>query len=323
MYGALFLGSASTIPFVAQAVEICKMFGTGVIAATAWIHLLPDAFSQFSNPCLQGYWNFYGTNYVGLFGLISAFIVQLVEMGIGAHGDIGQSPDLPQTTSELNDHIVVSSRTDMELTLPDRSVLKDEDKLGKLAQRLQTIVLEGGILTHSIIIGITLGVTPDDGFTTLLIAICFHQVRPRSRTSRAPAACRPARAPALAGPPDIRVSAGFRGHGARGPPRRHRPAPQVPGPPRHPLPAHHPAGHRPGSRPPLLVQRQLAEAIVAQGILDSLSAGILMYNTYAELIGSRINHNPALHRHPLPFRASCFLAMYLGAAARAVVGIWA
>ena len=64
-------------------------------------------------------------------------------------------------------------------------------------------------------------------------------------------------------------------------------------------------------------------AIVAQGILDSLSAGILMYNTYAELIGSRINRNPAFHRYSLPFRASCFLAMYLGAAAMAVIGIWA
>ena len=48
-----------------------------------------------------------------------------------------------------------------------------------------------------------------------------------------------------------------------------------------------------------------------------------MYNTYAELIGSRINRNPAFHRYSLPFRASCFLAMYLGAAAMAVIGIWA
>ena len=182
MFGALFLGSASTLPSVEQAIQIFKMFGTGVIAATAWIHLLPDAFSQFSSPCLQGYWNVYGTNYVGLFGLTSAFLVQLVEMGIGAHGDTGQALDLPPPTSELNEHVIVGSLTHIELALPDRPVVESGDKLGKVAQRLQTIVLEGGILTHSIIIGITLGVTPDVGFTTLLIAICFHQVRHRSRT---------------------------------------------------------------------------------------------------------------------------------------------
>ena len=65
--------------WVAQMLQILKMFGIGVIAATAWIHILPDAFEQFANPCLEGHWTLYGTSYVGLFGLFSAFMVQLIE----------------------------------------------------------------------------------------------------------------------------------------------------------------------------------------------------------------------------------------------------
>jgi zinc transporter 1/2/3 len=39
------------------------------------------------------------------------------------------------------------------------------------------IMLEVGILIHSFIIGITLGVVDNDGYTALLIAMAFHQVR--------------------------------------------------------------------------------------------------------------------------------------------------
>ena len=66
--------------------QILKMFGVGVIAATAWIHILPDAFEQFANPCLEGHWTIYGTSYVGLFALFSAFMAQLIEFAGIAFG---------------------------------------------------------------------------------------------------------------------------------------------------------------------------------------------------------------------------------------------
>jgi solute carrier family 39 (zinc transporter), member 1/2/3 len=43
-------------------------------------------------------------------------------------------------------------------------------------KKLTVIILESGILFHSFIIGLTLGITPDDEFTTLLIAISVHQL---------------------------------------------------------------------------------------------------------------------------------------------------
>ncbi|KAI9325241.1 hypothetical protein DFJ73DRAFT_784408, partial [Zopfochytrium polystomum] len=79
IFGTLTLGNARRMTSTAIALQLFKLFGIGVIAATAWIHLLPDAFSQFGNPCLSGGWENYGTAYVGLFGLIAAFITQILE----------------------------------------------------------------------------------------------------------------------------------------------------------------------------------------------------------------------------------------------------
>ena len=48
MSGALYLGSVASSSMIENALQLFKMLGTGVIAATAWTHFLPDAFSQFS-----------------------------------------------------------------------------------------------------------------------------------------------------------------------------------------------------------------------------------------------------------------------------------
>jgi len=42
-------------------------------------------------------------------------------------------------------------------------------------QKWQVLILEAGILFHSIMIGVTLGATGGSGWTTLLIVIVFHQ----------------------------------------------------------------------------------------------------------------------------------------------------
>ena len=62
----------ATRVFVQKVLQLCKMFGIGIIAGTAWIHLLPDAFGQFSDPCLPEWWAIYGTNWVGFCNSYSA-----------------------------------------------------------------------------------------------------------------------------------------------------------------------------------------------------------------------------------------------------------
>lgn len=44
------------------------------------------------------------------------------------------------------------------------------------ASKLSMYLVEAGIVMHSILIGLALGVASGSEFTTLLIAISFHQV---------------------------------------------------------------------------------------------------------------------------------------------------
>ncbi|KAJ3255141.1 high-affinity Zn(2+) transporter zrt1 [Boothiomyces macroporosus] len=273
------------LPIIGNVLQLLKMFGIGIIVSTAWIHLLPDAFSQFSNPCLSVGWQSYGTNYVGLFGVAASFMVQLLELASSQHTH--------QHEYEYKDNetaTVVQPAGETVFVLVDGTSAVKE-KVEHAPKKFQTVILESGILVHSLIIGLTLGVTPDSGFSTLLAAICFHQMFEGMAlgvlVSNAEF--------------DIRgkVLLGIM------------------------YPLTTPIGIAVG----IAIRNQFNEnndsVILAQGILDSISAGILFYNSYAELISNEINHSPSFKRYAKGFKTMCFFSMYLGAAAMAVVGIWA
>ena len=62
---------------------------------------------------------------------------------------------------------------------------------------------------------------------------------------------------------------------------------------------------------------------LAQAILDSLAAGILLYNAFISLIAVEINHNSQFRHSNLSYKLTCFVSMYTGAALMAVLGMWA
>lgn len=55
-------------------------FGTGVLIATAFVHLLPTAFTSLNNPCLSGFWTTDYPAMPGAIALAGIFLVTLVEM---------------------------------------------------------------------------------------------------------------------------------------------------------------------------------------------------------------------------------------------------
>jgi zinc transporter 1/2/3 len=65
------------------------------------------------------------------------------------------------------------------------------------------------------------------------------------------------------------------------------------------------------------------KSLLTQGILDSLSAGILFYNGYVELMAFEMNRNAVFRAHNGVRKAALFFAVYLGAAIMAVIGLWA
>ncbi|CRK11202.1 Zinc-regulated transporter 2 like protein [Verticillium longisporum] len=121
---------------------IIKQFGTGVIISTAFVHLYTHAQLMFANPCL-GSLGFEGTtSSIVMAGIFLSFLVEYIGQRIIkrklAGGPDAKSWFRPETVSIM--------------------------------------VLEAGILFHSILIGITLVVTGDSFFRTLFIVIIFHQM---------------------------------------------------------------------------------------------------------------------------------------------------
>lgn len=66
-----------------------------------------------------------------------------------------------------------------------------------------------------------------------------------------------------------------------------------------------------------------SSSVLASAILDSLSAGILLYNAYISLMALEINHNVQFRQQPFVRKTICFLSMYVGAGLMALIGEWA
>ncbi|CUS08916.1 unnamed protein product [Tuber aestivum] len=268
-----------------------RHFGTGVLIATAFVHLLPTAFISLTDPCLPGFWNDKYPAMAGAIAMMAVFFVTIVEMvftrglckgncsdtdkrdarleagntccdsqdaneeyggtdgagrkrsdggrlggeGMGGKGGLGGmgfgmagkrrsrshsfgqrlqkyeemeekgrqkevSPTAKNNDSSLTvvgtpgagDAILEMTNTyesqeesvieyespgrvavDAFKTLPGATQLTPEQVHKKAL--LQCVLLEMGILFHSVFIGMALSVTGGPGFVILLIAIIFHQ----------------------------------------------------------------------------------------------------------------------------------------------------
>lgn len=243
-------------------VFISQHFGTGVLIATAFVHLLPTAFMSLTDPCLPYFWSRGYRPTAGLIAMTSALIVVAIEMflttrGAGhshSHGweeedssrlssptlgssqgpytQIGQQPELKKPsrskppsiylhhsgstenlvngasplmeftpriaeTNNQDEHSDDGNESDLDLneldpteaqivqspqpedleTLsrngnPENQTPEQEEQRRQL---LQCMLLEAGILFHSVFIGMAISVSTGTPFVIFLIAIAFHQ----------------------------------------------------------------------------------------------------------------------------------------------------
>ncbi|KAI0814014.1 hypothetical protein GGR55DRAFT_701764 [Xylaria sp. FL0064] len=115
---------------------VLKQFGTGVVIATALVHLFTHASLMFANECL-GELQYEATSAsVVLAGLFIAFLVEQASHRV-ARKYWSQTPNSDDVVSVM--------------------------------------VLEAGIIFHSLLVGLTLVVAGDSVFITLFIVIVFHQ----------------------------------------------------------------------------------------------------------------------------------------------------
>jgi zinc transporter 1/2/3 len=179
---------------------ISALVGTGVLLATAFVHLLPEAMENFDSPCLDEGWKQYGA-FAGVFCMISSFGLQLLELAAVSNVDRliekkeQKARDCEEPICETTDctpaNTTASIGSSTTQTIPEKTdghqhhhhhhhhghshsagLLEDENAF----KDINTVILELGIVMHSIIIGITLANTQSTEFITLLIALVFHQV---------------------------------------------------------------------------------------------------------------------------------------------------
>ncbi|PVG01035.1 Zinc/iron permease [Serendipita vermifera] len=160
---------------------IMKHFGTGVLIATSFCHLLPTAFGSLLNPCLDpnSVWGKYPAmaGAIAMGGLFVVVTVQLVFAEL--HGP----ENFHHHRSAIVDGPVMTNDGSTTSTPATANPVPEERKDERLALAkaeedgafLRVALLEMGILFHSVFIGMALSVSKGSGFVILFIAIVFHQ----------------------------------------------------------------------------------------------------------------------------------------------------
>ncbi|KAF5562900.1 zinc transporter [Fusarium napiforme] len=127
---------------------VLKQFGTGIIISTAFVHLYTHAFLMFGNQCIGELGYEATTSALVMAGIFLSFLVEYIG------------------------NRIVLAKTKASASLSDV-----EKKSAWLSTEVVSVlVMEMGILFHSLLIGLTLVVAGDEYFLTLFVVILFHQM---------------------------------------------------------------------------------------------------------------------------------------------------
>ncbi|KAG0258879.1 high-affinity Zn(2+) transporter zrt1 [Mortierella polycephala] len=164
--------------------------------------------------------------------------------------------------------------------------------LNDTQRRISTYILEAGVAAHSVIIGVTLGVSSDAEFTGLLIALVFHQFFEGFALGARIADLDFERAMAhylLASIFSLTT----------------------------------PVGTVLGIAIANSYSEDSAVALLTEGILDAVSTGILLYMGYVNLLAVEFNLNGEIREENARVKSLCFMALWTGAGIMAFIGIFA
>lgn len=295
---------------------VAKFFGSGVIIATAFIHLLTPAEEALRNPCLTGPITEY--DWVSGIILMTIFLMFIIELMVmrQTHGVVASTHAhglaAPVAADSGDDAEVSGKYKDVESPPRLSAHQPGVDHLGHhgshnsitqandlhsfedyKSQLTAIFILEFGIIFHSIFIGLTLAVAGQE-FVTLFIVLTFHQTfEGLGLGSRLALAPWPANkrwtayilgiAYGLSTPLAIAVGLGVR------------------------------ETYPPGSRTTLIVN----------GVFDSISAGILIYTGLVELMAHEFMFSRTMLRAPMKTVGGAVGFMCLGAGLMALLGKWA
>ncbi|KAJ8499815.1 hypothetical protein OPV22_010367 [Ensete ventricosum] len=162
---------------------VIKAFAAGVILATGFIHILPDAFENLTSPCLPSspWQDFPFAGFGAMVAAVGTLMVDTLATGYfnRLHGNRGTTvsddteADVEKTSDGL-DHVHTHAThghahgsTMMDLGDASAQLIRN---------RVISQVLELGIIVHSVIIGISLGASEvPSTIRPLVAALSFHQ----------------------------------------------------------------------------------------------------------------------------------------------------
>ncbi|RDA83234.1 hypothetical protein CP532_5791 [Ophiocordyceps camponoti-leonardi (nom. inval.)] len=306
------------------AMFIFKYVGTGVIIATAWMHLLAPAIEQLGNECVGHVWpviaGYPWALCIGLMTIMVMFLLEVVVSSMANDGDgddgLGHAVTIAGSC-DSNDVLalkksVVDDEDEARIASPPRTAVeannekqhqqhhhqqqqgvRDGQTQGGFAGQLAaTLMLEFGVVFHSVFIGLTLGTTADDKFNMLLVVLVFHQMLEGlglgTRLAVTPWPKRKGWVPWV-------LALGFALSTPMG------------------------MAAAIGTKPP----SQMATQTLINGIFDAISAGILMYTGLVELLAHELLFEPAMRRARLGRRLAAYGCVALGVFAMALLAKWA
>ncbi|KIY66849.1 ZIP-like iron-zinc transporter [Cylindrobasidium torrendii FP15055 ss-10] len=301
--GALFpvLAKNSSWLHVPKSVfDFAKYFGSGVIIATAFIHLLVPGIEALESPCLPAGWSEYP--YAFALCLLSIFLIFIVEVfafrwgthklamigmqhdahghGTGSHAAHGPEGNVTDTKSSLDDS------TDIEAAESTHALDTTHTQIVGVA------ILELGVVLHSILIGLTLAVSEE--FKILFVVLVFHQTFEGLGIGSRLAFL------------DLPASYGWM---------------RMAGAIMYGLTT--PVGVAVGLAVRTTYNPESATASIVSGVLDSFSAGILIYTGMVELLAHEFLFNKEMMKGSTGQLCYAIGCMMLGCALMALIGKWA
>ncbi|CAN1282112.1 Probable zinc transporter 10 [Linum perenne] len=159
-------------PFV-----IVKAFASGIILATGFTHVLPDSFDMLSSSCLaDNPWHkFPFTGFVAMLSALATLLVDSVATSFYSNKlrkvATGNGVLPVDEVDRETEHVHHGHHHGMK-------VAGGDDKGQQLMRyRVVAMVLELGIVVHSVVIGLSLGASNNTcTIKGLVAALCFHQM---------------------------------------------------------------------------------------------------------------------------------------------------
>ncbi|PVU95981.1 hypothetical protein BB561_001476 [Smittium simulii] len=292
-----------------------KFFGMGVILSVAIIHIYASAVGFLSHECVSNQLGDY-ESWAGVIFIISIFLMQFIDfLVLKKFGRPASNPtdsglkSVDQNSVEEGAHIHtnalahahVHSHGQSQVNVYSDPYTETEAQKTRI-KSISLLLLELSIIFHSLVVGLTLGLTDSSSLVTFTIAIAFHQlfegfaIGDRLGSSYAKSI---ESSVANTTKRFIRLIVSGLAYSLSAP-----------------------LGQAFGIAIHSSLNVQSPSFLILIGVLEAISAGILTYVVLIHMIAEEFSTKIFWNSSNFS-KSVCFVSMYIGAAAMAVVGKWA